>query len=181
MKITVGKKSIIARNIKSVLCIIASSLVIYLYSMFYTHVVEKYNRTMLDVFSSNYSASVGDQVVFIFGLTISLFLLVVLIVNIIYLTIDIHYFKKSETNIDYNRIIKVTYGFPFNNAIKEIIVADISSITVNQSSVQRMFGCGSIHIDGYSNSNYSKTDFSVNIYGVDSVLDVKNKLIKQFG
>ena len=180
MKLTVGNKSVIVSAINSALWSIISFAIIYAYYVFYCHIVEKYSRTMSDVWASNYMATIGDQFAFIGGLIIAIICLAVLIYNVLYVLIGVHYYKKTKTNITSQEIIYTTYGFPFNNSVKSIIVDDISSIEVNQSSIQRLLGCGNIYIKGYSNSNYSKTDFSINIDGLDSVMIVKNDIDKVF-
>lgn len=86
MKIKVKNKSVIARNLNSIIWAIISCLVIYVYSKYYLHVVEKYNRTLFDVFLSDYTASAGDQVIFITGFAISFIFLFVLIVNMLDIT-----------------------------------------------------------------------------------------------
>lgn len=157
MKIKVGKKSVIARNINRILWII--------------------NFISLDIIYFKYLGyNDSDEIILLFAI----FILILLIVNVIDLVIGVHYYKKTTTTITGGEIIQTTYRFPYSKNIQSIIASDITGIKVEQSSINRILGCGDIIIKGYSNSNYSKTKFSITIYGVDNVLNIKDEIIEKF-
>jgi len=168
MKLTVGRKSVIARNINNVFWSIISLCIGGAFLLYVTHLNNTHDSTFIGLFD-DYKLENEEIPLVVFGTTISVIFLFVFLVQICEAFIGVHYFKKTETNIDTNKIIQSTYGFPYSKDLKSITVDDISKVNINQSTIQRIFGCGDIAIKGYSNSNYSKTDFKVYIEGIDDV------------
>jgi hypothetical protein len=179
MKLTVGRKSVIARNINSVLWSIVSFLVVYGFVTFVKYLLKKYEVGIWKLFCDS-DLGLGEFLGVVFGVVAAVIFLYILIAQIFDLLIGVYYFKKTETIISDSEIVQSIYGFPYSKNFKTIIISDILKVQVNQSSIERIFGCGDIYIKGYSNANYSKEKFKLWICGLDSVNTIKDNIITEF-
>jgi len=175
MKLEVGKNSVIASIITRITWLIASTLTIYLFCLYINRLMNKYNETLREFFDG-YSANGSEFALIVLGGIVALLFALSFVYQTWYLLIGVHYYSKTTTEIRDNVINQTSYTFPYGKDLGNIIIDDISKITLTQSSIQRLLGCGNIIIKGYSNSNYSKTSFIINIEGIDSVLAVKESI-----
>jgi hypothetical protein len=179
MKLTVGKKAVIARSISSILWASLPASIIYTYILYIRLLIEKYDVDLSYIFEG-FDINGLEFLAVIIGTITTVIFVVILLSHIYNLVIGIHYFKKSETIISSSKIVQSTYGFPYSKDLETILISDILKVEINQSSIERMLGCGDIYIKGYSNSNFSKTKFKLYIEGLDSVLAVRDSIMNEF-
>lgn len=179
MKLTVGRKSVIARNINSILWGFASFLIIRGFVRYIKYLMVKYNTGAFKIID-DYDSTAGEVFVIILGYMIIFLFSAILVTKVFDLFVGIHYFKKTKTEISRNIITQFTYRFPYSKDFKTILISDILEVGIKQSSVERAFRCGNIYIKGYSNSNYSKTNFKIYIKGLDSVTQVRENILNEF-
>lgn len=165
--ISTGKKAMRITIINNVFYMVIAVIVSLLYSSWLEHLMSKYNISLSEVFEM-YDLNSGESFVIIVATIAIVVFLIIFIVSFCYIAIGYAYTKKRLVVFDEDVIHVTSYGFPYTRDNNQYAFSRITEIKLNQSSLERIYGCGTIFIEGHAKANGSKDKFSIWIHNIDN-------------